>query len=68
MSLRKKTFWCALTRGSEYHPSRAKASWIRNPRFRYVHSNMSNTLFGHGESDGGVRQSELQFLWNMVHP
>ncbi len=61
-------FWGLLTKSDSYDSSSSKSSKLRNPCFRYVHRVMSNTLFGRGDSDGVVRQSELLFLWNMLHP
>ena len=60
-------FWRSLTNKTSYEPSRARATSLCNPCFRYIHRIMAHTCFGRSDSDGVIRQSDLLFLWVMMH-
>ena len=59
-------FWEAITGTSGYNPSRAKASGIHNPCFRYAQKGLAYTLFGRGDSTGVCAKRELFLLQNMT--
>lgn len=69
IAFRAGSFWNEISAigAGAYDSSKAKASALVNPCFRYLHRVMANTLFGRGDSDGSVRQDELLFLWAMLH-
>ena len=59
-------FWEAITGNSGYNPSRAKASGIHNPCFRYAQKGLAHTLFGRGESTGVCAKRELFLMKKMT--
>ena len=59
-------FWEAITGTAGYNPSRAKATGIHNPCFRYAQKGLAYTLFGRGDSTGVCAKRELFLLHNMI--
>src|SRR4051812_16499219 len=59
-------FWEAITGSAGYNPSKAKASGIHNPCFRYAQKGLAFTLFGRGDSTGVCARRELFLLHNMI--
>jgi len=58
-------FWTKIT-GTEYIAKDAKASQIHNPCFRYVQKCLAYSMFGRGDSQGVISQTELFFMSSMI--
>lgn len=68
INFHESKFWgeIAIT-ARPYDSSRSKSSALPNPIFWYLHRVMANTIFGCGDSEGVVCQSELIILWAMIN-
>lgn len=60
--------WGQITGSNDYNPQSSKASRIQNPVFRYLQRIMANTIFGRHDSQGTVREWEMEMLQNMLYP
>ncbi|KMT19233.1 hypothetical protein BVRB_1g014150 [Beta vulgaris subsp. vulgaris] len=60
--------WRQITGCSDYYPQSAKASRIHNPVFRYLQRLMASTIFGRHDSQGTVREWEVEMIQTMLYP
>ncbi|KAL2895233.1 NADH-quinone oxidoreductase subunit F [Bienertia sinuspersici] len=60
--------WRQITGSNDYNPQSSKASRIQNPVFRYLQRLMANTIFGRHDSQGTVREWEMEMLQSMLYP
>lgn len=58
--------WQWLSMDSRYDPQRSKATSLRSPVLRFIHSLLSHTLTGHGYSIIVVNQRDFKFLLSFV--
>ncbi|XP_021746735.1 uncharacterized protein LOC110712575 [Chenopodium quinoa] len=60
--------WGQITGLNGYNPQSSKASRIHNPVFRYLQRLMASTIFGRHDSQGTVREWEMEMIQSMLYP
>lgn len=66
-AFQENLFWMEITSETRFSPNNARASSISNLCIQYVHRILANTIFGKGDRDGMVHQTELLILWSMLY-